>query len=134
MRVLIPFLFVCFLCSCKSKPNGIDLMPKMTELDSIEVLYFKTPGNDRFFTYLPSREVGLMEGIVSNLKQAARTDSSCSKEGKIYCFAKGNVFNTLYFSLSDCAELRFIVNGSLYHFPMNSHLKTLLKQAKNRAR
>jgi hypothetical protein len=128
-------LLLLFALACKQKPTGLDKMPLMGSLDSVEVLYFKEPGNDRFFTYYPTTDKKLVTSLVQDISVIPMEGKQCSKEGKIYCFSKGSVFNTIYFSTNqDCRQLRFIVNGNLYQFPMSEKTYRMLTEIKSRAK
>ncbi|MBO9636081.1 MAG: hypothetical protein J7578_23460, partial [Chitinophagaceae bacterium] len=60
----------------------------------------------------------------------------CPKDGKIYCFKNGNIFNTIFFGYPDekCNFLRYIKSGKLYHFPLSTELKEKLIEYKKIAK
>ncbi len=130
---LMLLLLIAF--ACKQKPSGLDIMPLMRSMDSVEVLFFKEPGNDRYFTYYPTTEKSLIEALKEDISVSSVPGEQCSKNGKIYCFSKGSVFNTIYFSTEEnCRQLRFIVNGNLYQFPMSDETNKILTEYKSRAK
>jgi len=136
MRIIGSFLISLGLISCgQENVTGVSLMPEIKETDSVEIIFFKEPGNQRFYTYLPSRDKNFIENLVNDLDKKAETEkdeNTCVKEGKIYMHKHGNIFNTVFFSYDDnsCLFLRFIKNGKLYYFPISEALREKLKQYK----
>jgi hypothetical protein len=129
-------LIVLFAISCKSKTTGADLMPEMSETDSLELIFFKTPDSTRFFTYQPTTDKELINALVKDVSGEVQAGNPCMKEGKIYCFKKGEIFNTLFFAYKDpgCNVLRYIKNGKLYYFPLSETVKKKLENYKLTAR
>ena len=133
MRVFIVFLNVLFFIGCNGgKPAGTAIMPEIKDTDSVEILYFKEAGNQRFYTYIPSKDKDFINTLIADLDTRSETEkdeNTCVKEGKIYMHKKGSIFNTVFFSYSDnsCKFLRFIKNGKLYYFPISENLRQRLK-------
>ena len=129
MRVFYWSLLL-IVASCHNKKNirGADLMPEMAQADSLELIFFKTPDSPRYFTYLPTTDKELINALVSDVSGEIQPENPCMKEGKIYCFKKGGIFNTLFFAYKDpgCKVLRFIVNGKLYYFPISETVQKKL--------
>jgi hypothetical protein len=69
-------------------------------------------------------------------RRIIQAGNPCMKEGKIYCFKKGGIFNTIFFAYKDpgCKVLRFIVNGKLYYFPLGETVQKKLEYYKLTAR
>lgn len=136
MRIVLLFASALILNSCSNdQVTGIKLMPEIKDTDSVEILYFKEPGNQRFFTYLPSKDKDFIGTLVKDLDQrdvGEKDENTCVKEGKIYMHKNGNIFNTVFFSYNDnsCRFLRFIKNGKLYYFPISEELREQLKKYK----
>jgi hypothetical protein len=129
-------LIVLFAISCKGKMTGDDLMPEMAQTDSLELIFFKTPDSTRFFTYQPTTDKELINALVKDVNGEIQSENPCMKEGKIYCFKKGEIFNTLFFAYKDpgCNVLRYIKNGKLYYFPLSETVKKKLDNYKLTAR
>jgi hypothetical protein len=134
--LLVLVVFSTIVISCKSKPTGKELMPEMLETDSIELIYFRTPDSVRYFTYLPLTDEEFIREIVEDVTGEVQEENPCSKEGKIYCFRKGQIFNTIFFAYTteDCSLFRYIKNGNLYHFKMSKDVKEKLAKFKSFAR
>jgi len=131
MRALLFFLVVLVFAACKYEATGVTLMPEIKDTDSVEILYFNAPGNQRFYTYLPLNDREFIGYLVNDLEKEAepgKDENTCVKEGKIYMHKNGNIFNTVFFSFTDnsCKFLRFIKNGKLYYFPISDKLRQML--------
>ena len=136
-RLLISFfIFSCIVAGCKEKITGKKLMPDMQQTDSIELIYFKSPDSTRYFTYLPMNDSSFIKSIIDDVNGEVQPENPCMKEGKIYCFKKGQIFNTIFFAVADknCTLFRFIKNGNLYYFKMSDDVKEKLLKFKSFAR
>jgi hypothetical protein len=129
-------LVVMAACNSKNSIRGAELMPEMAQADSLELIFFKTPDSPRYFTYLPTTDKELINALVSDVSGEIQPGNPCMKEGKIYCFKKGGIFNTIFFAYKDpgCKVLRFIVNGKLYYFPLGETVQKKLEYYKLTAR
>ena len=132
MRSIIFVFIAAFIgvtaCSEKKQVTGLDLYPEMQETDSLDLIFFKSPDNQRFFTYTTSTDKGLINALVSDVSGPVQPENPCLKEGKIYCYKKGEIFNTIYFAYLDnnCRFLRYIKNGNLYYFPISETVQEKL--------
>ena len=129
------FILIVGAFSCKSKLTGKELMPDMKQTDSVEILFFKNPENQRFYTYLPVKDKEFIYDLVTDVSGEVQPENPCIKEGKIYCFKNGQIFNTIFFAYADpeCSFLRFIKNGKLYYFSMSESIKKNLIEYKQLA-
>ena len=111
-------------------------MADLEQTDSVEVIYFRTPDSVRYFTYLSLTDKKFIGSLIQNLQQDTVPEISCLKEGKIYLFKKGEIFNTVFFGYidRDCSFLRFIKNGKLYCYSLQPSLKRELINNKQQAR
>jgi catabolite regulation protein CreA len=133
--------YCCFLIvllaaasfSCKQR-TAVDVMPEMRETDSIEVLFFDKPEDQRNFTYVSSTDKQQIALLLENFQHPVRDSNDCAKTGKIYCHKKGQIFNTIYFSVDSCKFMRFIVNGELYYTGITYKWGMALKDLKQLAR
>ena len=134
MKFWIPWL-AALLVSCSGEKNttGLDLMPEMVETDSIQIIYFKSPDEPRYFTYTAVSDLGFIKSLVGDITAETISENPCMKEGKIYCYKKGEIFNTIFFAYIDdeCSFLRYIKNGNLYYFKMSPEVKGGLKRFKD---
>jgi uncharacterized ParB-like nuclease family protein len=136
MRIVM--IAILFVIACKNESNvsGSDLMPEMAETDSLELLFFRSPDSPRYFSYLPTTDKELINALVKDVSGKIQPENQCMKEGKIYCFKKGEIFNTIFFAYTDpgCNVLRYIKNGKLYYFPLGATVKKKLEAYKVAAR
>ena len=136
MRQLLLFVFFIgfFSCTEKKHPIGDSLFPKMQSVDSIQVLYYDKENEDRFFTYLVNSDPSKISDFINDLRFDTLAPVSCSRQGKIFCFAGGAIYNTVYFNL-DCQipHFRTIKNAKLYHFPMSAASRRQLLEWKKQA-
>ena len=128
----ISLWLVAAACSGKKKVTGMDLYPEMQETDSLDLIFFKTPEDQRWFTYAPSTDKELINALVSDVSGEVQPENPCLKEGKIYCYKKGQIFNTIYFAYLDenCRFMRYIKNGNLYYFPLSETVQKKLAEFK----
>lgn len=135
-RNFLLILLVAVACNTKRDLRGSELMPEMAETDSLELIFFKSPDSPRYFTYLPTTDKELIKALVSDVSGKIQPGNRCMKEGKIYCFKKGEIFNTIFFAYTDpgCNVLRYIKNGKLYYFPLGETVKKKLETYKLAAR
>lgn len=112
------FLFsALFLGSCGEEVSrGTDILPGLALIDSVDILFFREPENQRFYTYVSTSDPALIRPLQVNCGTAIIDNDNCKKEGKIYCYRRGNIITTLYYGYKDdsCSFLRFIKNGELY--------------------
>src|ERR1700741_1449543 len=104
-RMILFFILAFNLASCDDKSvTGVALMPEIKETDSVEIIFFNEPGNQRFYTYLPTKDKNFIENLVNDLERKAdseKDENTCVKEGKIYMHKHGSIFNTVFFSYND---------------------------------
>jgi hypothetical protein len=137
-RNFLLIVLIAFVAACdrNGSISGKDLMPEMAQTDSLELIYFRSPDSPRFFTYMPVTDKELISALVTDVSGKIQPENQCIKEGKIYCFKKGEIFNTIFFAYtaSDCNVLRYIKNGKLYYFPLSDALSKKLGHYKLTAR
>ncbi len=135
--LLVTIIAVILICSCS---NGGDrgkknMMPELAASDSATVMYYDTPGNPRFFTMskLYDKEQINLIAADANGKAIAPKDS-CTSQGKIYFYGKGDAVYPLYFSgYKDCLTLSFIKTGEKYFTRMSDRVSQLLEEGKKTA-
>jgi hypothetical protein len=138
-------LITAFLFSCKDNDTtkqeqkgsvsstAIDLDERFKTADSLVVVFYKDPyGEDslRYTRYYTQAFVTDTKAISVLQKELAQTfgkqekRNSCRGEGKIWCFTKGKIFQTLYFSTrcDDCCYLYLIKDGNFYYSRISSSM------------
>lgn len=135
-RSFPPLLLVFLIlegCGEKGQPN---LMPETNGADSVAILYYKTPGNPRFFTFSKSRDTNQMQVLSRNINEPARhMKKDCATEGKIFFYRGTEEAYPVYFSLQEgCEQLYFIRTGEKYFVKLREDVKKVLAEWKKDAR
>jgi hypothetical protein len=146
-------LITAFLCGCKNnesmKPaqkdsvslTAIDLDERLKSADSLVVVFYKDPyGEDslrytRYYTQVPVTDPKGIAVLQQELTQPFTRQEkrrNCRGEGKIWCFAKGKIFQTLYFSTrcDNCCYVYLINNGNFYYSRILSSTTSWLETLK----
>jgi hypothetical protein len=105
--------------------TAFDLDERFNQADSIVVVFYKDPyGPDslrytRYYTQAALTDDASIEHLKKQLREqyVQEEKRKCRGEGKIWCFSKGKVFQTVYFSTKckDCCYLYLINNGNFYY-------------------
>ena len=128
--------------SGQGAPGSImQLDQRLTGIDSLVFVFYKDPhGKDsvrytRYYTQFHSTDTALM-GLVKNSLQSTvqriEKVKPCRSEGKIWCFEKGNIFQTIYFSShSDACNFVYIIkNGQFFYSDISKMLTAKLAELK----
>jgi hypothetical protein len=151
--LIILVVSILFYTGCKSgvkketaiqkSYRGVFLDEKLTKADSLLVAFYKDPyGSDslrytRYYTQAIATDSFSIKQL--NLQAAELFTQSekrnCRSEGKIWCFASGKIFQTLYFSTrcDDCCYMYLIKDGELYYSNILPSVTNWLKQLKTTA-
>ena len=104
--------------------------------DSVVFVFYKDPyGKDslrytRYYTQISLTEPSVLDLLREQVMQkATRLEKyrNCRGEGKVWCFANGKIFQTIYFSTrcADCCHVFLIKDGFFYYVPI---LKSFITQ------
>jgi hypothetical protein len=135
MKLRIFFLLitaiVLTLLSCQ--PSGTpSMISELNACDSAVIMYYKTPGNPRFFQMVKVYDVSLLKTFAGNANaNALPSQDDCTTQGKIYYYGdRGEVF-VLYFANSDtCKRLSFIKTGEKYGLELSPRSRQILDSLK----
>jgi hypothetical protein len=142
-------LITAFLFSCNdnntAKPErkesvsvtANDLDERLKTVDSLVVVFYKNPyGVDslrytRFYTQVSVTDTsgtGMLKQQLAVAVTRQEKRNSCRGEGKIWCFTKGKIFQTLYFSTrcDDCCYVYLIRDGNFYYSRISSSMTSWL--------
>jgi hypothetical protein len=124
--------------------TGTTLEPGFLEMDSIAVLFYHDPfGKDaerytRYYKTFTSNADSIIGLLQANMAQPFTEDSlrNCRSEGKMYCFSKGKVIQTVYFNTKQegCYQLYFINTARYYYFKPMPALVAQLAKIKTKAK
>ena len=127
--LVIPLLFLFMAC----QPAGpLNLLTELSACDSAVVMYYKTPGNPRFFEMVKVYNKDLLHSLASNANQPVRKGlQDCTTQGKIYYYGDSGEVFVLYFTYSDsCNRLSFIKTGEKYGVKLSSRNAKILDSLK----
>lgn len=116
--------------------KGATLYPELVLTDSVQVIYYDTLDQDQYFTYFTSTDDSIIAPVVKDASAMAIDTTNCPKEGKIYCFVKGKIYTTIYFSTGkeNCSpHFRYIRDAQLYCFAMSERSREMLTSKRSRA-
>jgi hypothetical protein len=108
------------------------MISELNACDSAVIMYYKTPGNPRFFQMVKVYDVSLLKAFADNAnKSALAGEADCTTQGKIYYYGdRGEVF-VLYFANSDtCKRLSFIKTGEKYGLELSPRSRQILDSLK----
>lgn len=119
----------------------LQLDERLQYADSLVFVFYKDPhGKDslrytRYYTQYSTTDAALIHFVQDNLKdstQRLEKIKNCHSEGKIWCFAKSEVFQTIYFSAhnNECNFVYIIKNGQFYYSDIGSGLSKKLTELK----
>ncbi len=114
---------------------------RLNKIDSLVFVHYKDPlGKDslrytRFYTQYSTteaKEISILMSQITQPTERLEKVKKCRSEGKIWCFTKGEIFQTLYFSDfgGECSFLFFIKNGLFYYCKLQSNFKQIIKNTK----
>ncbi len=120
-------IFLLLSCTDHSKNNG---MPEINDCDSATVMFYKTPGNPRFFEMAKIKNMDSLDDIIADANGKMITGKdSCTSTGKIFFYGKGDAVYPVYFSTgSGCMTFSFIKTGEKYFTKMGTGSKTFLEK------
>lgn len=126
-------LVVTMACKDNAKKN---IMPEMATCDSAVIMYYHTPGNPRFFNMVKLKDKESLSVIAADANgKVIRSKDTCTSQGKIYFYGKGDAVYVTYFSrIDDCKTLSFIKTGVKYFTRMSSESKELLDKLQKDAK
>lgn len=129
--------------------NGIQLDPRLSHADSLVFVFYKDPyGQDslrytRYYTQYATTDSNNISPLLHNLEQPftkMEKVKNCRSEGKVWCYTKGAIFQTVYFSTrcNECCFIYLIRDGFFFYMPLDKllsdqlgELKRLSKEVKN---
>lgn len=127
--LLVNVVLLFAFCTPKGTP---DLLPELSFCDSAVVMFYKTPGNPRFFKMVKIYDKTELATIANAANQpAGLTERSCTTQGKIYYYGdKGEVY-VLYFTYdAACKSISFIKTGEKYEVDLPDAVYDILEKKK----
>lgn len=125
--LLVNVVLLFAFCTPKGTP---DLLPELSFCDSAVVMFYKTPGNPRFFKMVKIYDKTELATIANAANQpAGLAERSCTTQGKIYYYGdKGEVY-VLYFTYdAACKSISFIKTGEKYEVDLPDAVYEILEK------
>ncbi len=158
--ISIFLLFACNNGNDKSKPTQVpareqgktaelssimQMDPRLQGADSLVFVFYKDPhGLDslrytRYYREFHTTDpliIDLLQNNLANSSQRFEKVRPCRSEGKIWCFSKGEIFQTVYFSAQNqsCSFVYIIHHGQFYYSDLDGSLAKKLAELKPDAR
>ena len=131
--LMAAILIVTMACKENTKRN---MMSEMATCDSAVIMYYHTPGNPRFFTMVKVKDKEWLSLISDDVNgKVINSKDTCTSQGKIYFYGKGDAVYVTYFSRNDdCQSFSFIKTGVKYFTSMSSETKELLDKLQRDAK
>ena len=117
-------------------PNSTILMldERLNNVDSVVFVFYKDPlGKDslrytRYYTQYSTSKTADFDIIKAQVKlptERLEKVRKCRSQGKVWCYTKGEIFQTLYFSDfgGECSFMFFIKNGLFYYSNLTASFK-----------
>lgn len=129
--------------------TAVILDPRISSTDSMVVVFYKDPfGTDsirytRYYTQVSLTDDSSLQRFQGQMKQPFVQEEKrkdCRGEGKIWCFNKGKIFQTVYFSrqCDTCCFTYILKDGNFYYakaaedfLAWLSYLKPMAKELEN---
>ena len=113
--------------------NGVELDTRLLYADSLVFVFYKDPYGDdslrytRYFTQLATTDTNNISLLIQNLQMPftkLEKVKKCRSEGKIWCYAKGKIFQTISFSnrCEDCCFIYLIKDGYFFYMKLEPSL------------
>lgn len=121
--------------------NGVELDSRFLKADSLVVVFYKDPYGDdslrytRYYKQLATTDTSDIALLLQNLtKPYTKFEKvkGCRSEGKIWCYSKGKIFQTVSFATrcNDCCFVYFIKDGYFFYTPLDIKLSKRLSELK----
>ncbi len=123
----------------------LKLDERLLTADSLVFVFYKDPlGTDslrytRFYTLYSTTDIRKINFVLENLEgktEGLEKVKPCRSEGKIWCYTKGKVFQTIYFSHYNtaCSFVYLIKDGRFYYTGISNGLVKKLVEFKREAK
>jgi len=119
----------------------LDIDERLKKADSLVVVFYKDPyGTDslrytRYYTQISivdSTALNLLQQQLLQKTSKQEKYRNCRGEGKIWCYTKNKIFQTIYFSTqcNNCCHVYIIKDGFYYYTPIRESTSTWLSSLK----
>ncbi len=116
----------------KTVADTVLVPEKLQETDSIQLVYYPEPGNQKYNRDLAITDTAFIRELTSNFRTGASTDAACQMDTRLFCFDKdGNLIKTVYAATKgDCNFIAFTGNGGVnYYYPISEATLAFIRQS-----
>lgn len=100
----------------------------LSNTDSVELLYFTDPANQKIYSRSVLKDTGFIEQISRNIQSLPVQHATCGNDFKLFYYRNGEVYKTVYGATADtCRYFAYIINGQTFFTDMNDSSLALLK-------
>ena len=101
----------------------------LSKTDSIELLHYPDPGNQRIYDRSFIKDSIVIKQIGNFILDTPVQKSPCANDFKLFLFRNGEVYKTIYAATSDtCRYLAYVINGVTHFATLNDSAMVLLKR------
>lgn len=106
---------------------GQSTLPDLSETDSIELIYYPNPADQRNYERLVLTDTALVRNLTGMMMEDTARLSECPHPVKLYLFRKGDVYKTVYANTSDsCRYFAYAIGAKPVYVPMQVPAAMLL--------
>jgi hypothetical protein len=148
MKCIVPAFACIVLFACNSQEQQQSEMPvtnttsanpapalDLSVTDSIEVLFFPDPKNQKNYTRLVLADTVAIAALRSNIVQDIVSQTECPHDVKLYFFRGGDVYKTVYGATGDsCRYFAYAINSNPYFTQMEERSFALIDSLRKKAR
>jgi hypothetical protein len=154
--ILIHLLLFLVACTSRNNKNNttkndnksislIKIDERLANIDSVVFVFYKDPhGSDslrytRYYIQYNNSDTTVVDYVKmqlnSNVERLEKI-KECRSEGKIWCFSKQNIIQTIYFSSlnAKCNFLYIIKDGAFYYTNIKAEFSKQLLEMKTKAK
>jgi hypothetical protein len=103
--------------------------PDLSKTDSIELLQFPDPANQRVYNNTIIKDTAFIRQITNSVLDTPAQKNPCANDYKLFLFKNGDVYKTVYAATSDsCRYFAYLINGVTHFTNLNDSAIALLKK------
>lgn len=101
----------------------------ISKTDSIELLHFPDANNQKVYNNKIVKDTAFISQITNYVLATPVQKKPCANDYKLYLFRNGDVYKTIYASISDsCRYFAYVINGVTHFTNLNDSAIALLKK------
>ena len=126
-KILIPVLWGVFISACGEHDAVKNVATVFKKTDSLELIFYPDPHNQKHYQLRRSSDSTLISLLLRDLEGDSISANTCLHYKKLYLFAGGDVYKTVYISDS-CEYLAYSTNGTQQFRRLTNETKNALRR------